>query len=294
MAAAERMCDRFPMPQLPEDEAWNYHEERFSDLLSPSWFVHSPMHELLSAIHCHGRGPHGHAVWLKWLHFIAPRMARDVADFRLEEGDDPVTNLFMALVMLSPVDFAGPPYKGYREDLLQTVGRIPMHESRWHHGQVRRGALFYPAWPEDQEDPWFWDWCRPADDLGSALYFCLKFMRPAEIPAWANSLLRIDDPHWRSQLMLWMANARSTILTPDWTYPTKKWVGASHVWGANLAQTEQALAPDNAAAFIATVTEHFRRHDLLDWWVSMAAHPYLEWAAWDTIDRFKSGFELTG
>ena len=137
----------------------------------------------------------------------------------------------------------------------------------------------------------FEDWYEPSHYLGAALFLHLKYLTPSELVPWTQSLLRIEDPHWRAQMMRWMTLARTTLLaSAHGNAPSE---ASEHpVWGFGSTSDEGAyeIPTANALAFTATAAEYFEKVSPIDWWVGMADYPYLDLITWDIIERFESQY----
>jgi hypothetical protein len=297
LAIIEDMCLRLPMPAEPMGEAWFMGNERkmFDELLDPNnfdevehcWELRMRHSRALSEI-ASGRRFFGEfSEWRDWLHYLLPRVARAYANIQPAILEDPLELIVEAVVLHYPHDFTWAPYPGFREHILATLGRALMHGSRWSGGRVRPCMLL----PHTCEQCRFEEWYEPSHYLGAALFLHLKYLTPSELVPWTQSLLRIEDPHWRAQLMRWMTLARTTLLASAHGN-TPSDAPEDRVWGADSRSDEGAyeVPHANALAFTATAADYFKKVSPVDWWVSMADYPYLDLSTWDIIERFESHY----
>ena len=131
------------------------------------------------------------AEWQAWFNYLLPRLMPIAMQARKAEIHE---LLVTAFITQHPAGVTEPPYRGFREDALRTLGQCIMDGSKWNDNQISLGrVLVHP--PSDLRGSW--GWWEASGDLSASLFFCLKYLMADEIKSWVRSVLATSDPHWR-------------------------------------------------------------------------------------------------
>jgi hypothetical protein len=277
-----------------EREMYTYLLERELEELSEGE-LEEPLREIASGNSCFGPMPE----WKLWLDYLASRLV----PICLRPSHRTLQELLCTAVMAQyHSGFDDPPYPNFGEDLLATLGQCIMHPTKWEAGRPVLGKILY-ARPSPKAIGWGW-WAA-SGDLSSSLFFCLKFMAPAQVGPWAESVLNISDAHWRAQLLVWLAGARRILVEgqqPKAIFmqaPEIDWA-ESHILGGNYsgdyAQSQDVpLVPEsNVAELRKTVQRHLTPATLAEWRKSITANEYLAGEAAHIINSRDEEFRLDG
>ena len=222
--------------------------------------------------------------WTTWLHYLLPR----VVPVALRPGSGRLhETLTSALMSVHPagLEASSRRYREFREDVLRTLGSLIMDASKWREGKVELGRILH-APPQPQATGW--GWWDASGDLSCSLFLCLKYLQPSEIVPWASSVFTIEDPHWRMQLLVWLAGARDLLRSPglqpkdvfmqsprvDWE---SSWV-ISGLYTGNYSPPVDLmpfLPADNKAAFKRFLLETLTPSLLESWIVDAGEIDYL-------------------
>ncbi len=139
-------------------------------------------------------------------------------------------------------------YPGFRDDAVFTLGTrvIPEVLSR-----------DYPSSTTLLQHPLFNDiWYHIDDDHEAGKYetfdlpmrFCLKYLIPAEIETWVESLLKIDSPQWRLAMITWWLQM----------YPE--------------VQADVSMPEENLKTFVTAMKHHLTHEVFLVWATDIKSH----------------------
>ena len=175
----ERMRAAFPMPSKPAPEAWFMSKEQRSfDLLADAIAAKDEpaLEEYLfdtgSGIKNFGRLD----IWVKWYLYMLPTVI-EMCFARADLAQHAMEYIFNAYP-----DGIADEYPGFREDVLESLGRVIMSGIHW----------------------------TPA--LHSSMLFCLKYLHADEITGWVDSIAAIDAPEWRDDIKHWLDAFRTQQL----------------------------------------------------------------------------------
>lgn len=285
--ALARMAKAFPRPPFPMGEAWFMSEERrmydflMGDLDAVSAEqLQEPLTAILSGTSSFGPIEEWQIWHLYLLARLIPRSHESFVDALLEL-------LVGAFITQFPEGILDEPYPGFRDDVLDTLGRCMMDAECWSDGEPEPRACFN-KWYIPKLEAWRWD---DADGPFSAsMFFCLKYLRPEEIAPWLASVMRIASPYWRAQVMMWLLGVHGMLAgevkqISEYEYPgcpnlTFEW---SHVLNGHYTGDHSGppkppdfLPPEHRAAALTAVRSHFTEAVFLEWLESIAARPDLE------------------
>jgi hypothetical protein len=268
-------------------EAWFMSEERrmYPDLLGDLAVI--PIERLQRALTeiATGTSSFGtHEEWQDWFHYLLPRLVPRSHDTFVE----PLLEILItALFTQYPAGMGTEPYRGFRDDVLNTVGRCMMDRICWPDGALDP-EICLNRYFVARRGLWFWD--RASGALSASLFLHLKYLELQELEPWLDSVLAIDEPHWRAQVMIWLLGAHRLLtgavrqpsgFSPD-DYPQIDWEWShclqgdySGLNGGDGSQVD-FIPEANRLAALEAVKAHFTETVCLDWLASFAADPALE------------------
>jgi hypothetical protein len=286
-AALGRLQNAFPRPTEPMGEAWFMSAERrmFSELCGdlrdvPEDCLGEALTEIGSGTAAFGPQEE----WRAWFHYLLPRLvprSHETTVFALLEL------LVTAFITQYPGGLEEEPYRGFRSDVLNTLGRCTMDGMCWPQG-VLDVAMCLNKYYVGRRGLWFWgDASRP---LSASMFFCLKYLQKVEIKPWMSSVLRIDDRYWRAQVMIWLLGAHkilsgsmrqpSEFLLSD--HPSIHWEW-SHCLSGNYTgihdgkvEYVEFIPAENRHVALEVTTAYFTEPVFLEWLKSFSADPALE------------------
>lgn len=295
-AALERLELFFPEPREPMGEAWFMTEERrmFDHLTGDrlgalaSGEFEAALFEISSGTHSFGPFEE----WRAWFHFLLPRLVPRAFD--ATSTGWLVESLVTAFVTQHPAGIREV-YPGFRDDMLRSLGLSIMAPELWPGGALRVGGALHRR---PRRARIAWGWFGPSGDLSSLLFFCLKYLEPAEVDAWVESFVSIRDPHWTAQLLAWLVAyyrmLGAGIEQPnafDRLHPDPSWE-ASHVLNGHYTGHYSNptfvpfLATGSIAAFSSALQRHIDEDLVLEWAGRFPEFPYLETEAHHLPDEF--------
>lgn len=288
--ARARMKRAFPRPRQPMGEAWFMGETRklYPELcgeLSTLEIedIQRPLYEIASGVRSFGELDE----WTDWYHHIlAETLPRAHETYAF---DSYVEHLVTAFFSLYPDGVAREPYKGFRRDALDTLGRVMMNEDCWEGERIRIGAFLHREY-NPRVGKWFWH--DASGDFSASMFFCLKYLDAEEIAPWLRSVFAIPDPHWRAQIMVWFVGAHP-LLAGEVADPSKFGVGdwpSLHFEAAHLHQYHPPrafIAHANREAARAAAAALMNDDVHLDWLLSMSQFDYLEAELMDLPESFR-------
>jgi hypothetical protein len=194
MYAVERMKQHFPVPSEPPRMAWfmdprnqGYFPgliEAITDKLDTG-YIEEFLSDTGGGIRSFGR----YEEWVVWFQCLLPYLFTHI----LEEGMLPLTiNYFLNIY---PGDILEE-YPGFRDDVILTLPHAIMQSEAWDGQDLSKKFRWY--------DEWEGYWTCP---LYATMFFCLKYLKPAEIPSWVASIVAITGDFWREQINKWLLGA---------------------------------------------------------------------------------------
>lgn len=275
-------------------EMYTYLLERQLEDLSESE-LEEPLREIASGNSCFGPMRE----WNLWLDYFASRLV----PICLKPSHRTLQELLCTAVMAQyHSGFDGAPYPQFGEDLLATLGQCIMDPTKWDGRRPMLGRILYAPPPPNAIG---WGWWATSGDLSSSLFFCLKYMAPAQVGPWTESVLTISDPHWRAQLLVWLSGARRILVEgqqPKAVFmqaPEIDWA-ESHILGGNYTgdyaqpRNVRLVPSQNVAEFRKAVQRHLTPATLTEWRDSIAANEYLAGEAAHIINSKDEEFRLEG
>jgi len=149
-------------------------------------------------------GPDADPEWTGWLHYLIWRLAELAEDRPIFADHSTCITAFMtrypsgaALMTRYPTGILEELDRDLADDVLATFGRVKLIEKYWH-------SDFNPTKPVFCND----------DPSSGALLLMIKYLADEDLPAWWRSVITIDNPVWRINLLIWLAGVSSIFLDP--------------------------------------------------------------------------------
>ncbi|MEO8384956.1 MAG: hypothetical protein ABI583_06935 [Betaproteobacteria bacterium] len=209
--ARQRLMKAFPRPSAPMGEAWFMSGERKMytgaigvpfEKLEPE-VVGKMFDEIVTGPPCFGQLDE----WRNWFHYLLPNLIPKA----LKQPSLVYVAEWLVGAAFSqhPDGLEDYPYRGFRSDVLATLGHVVMSPEIWDDGKLKwEGGLFHES-RKYSEVWWYFD--RTSPPVSAMLFFCLKYLRPNQIEPWLRSAIEIDCPLWRSQLIVWLTGAQRML-----------------------------------------------------------------------------------
>lgn len=268
--------------------------ELFGDLSKlPVSFLQEPLVEIASGTTCFGPMEE----WTDWYHYLLPRLIprshEAFVNYLLE-------NLVTAFMALYPEGIVAPPYPGFRDDSINTLGRCMMRSELWRENEIVVGTCLHQS---NNNPAKVWGWWDASGDFSASMFFCLKYLEPYKIGAWLRSVLDIASPHWRAQIMVWLLGAHDLLTAriawpgniKEGTSPSVEWNWShtlkpdSTVENSDKSRFDSAFLPlDSRLEALDTVHGYFDAKIFRDWNESVSQVPYLSDELGDLPARFHS------
>jgi hypothetical protein len=131
----------------------------------------------------------------EWFYFLLP--------YLIDRGHEKVASAYFtesliaaAIATKISVNQAG--YENFESDLLCTIGQIVMSPFFWQNKRLKSSFV--------DEQLEIWEVVPACSGLISAwIYFNLFFLKTNQINDWVKSMLDIEDPFWKANLLAWLA-----------------------------------------------------------------------------------------
>jgi hypothetical protein len=272
-AALARLRKRFPRPGSPMGEAWFMGDERrmFDALMAPNvstW----PVGEIEQALSESSSGPvcFGHMrEWSEWFPFLLHASLEHVGSWSPASiYGGLVTNMMVHCPNRASCRYG----MAFIDDVLATLGQLPMAERFWHGGHLAARTAFQPLqhWPVGVV-------LADDGDLHAAFWLLAKYLRPDRIEDWLSSVVAIGDPAWGAGFVYWLADAGHVFDDPA-AWPASDearqatWSGSHILRGGKIMEEDGTefdcgafLEPWRVAALSAAVARVLDRRRLAEW-----------------------------
>lgn len=273
--AISRMRAQFRKPHKPTGEAWFMSEERkmYDDLMSknlselPCEYFQDVLFEIISGKKCFPEIVDSEGNWKSWHQYLLPelilRAHERYAHYLLED----IITAFIVYFEQCP----DAEYQGFRYDAVSSLGIALMNPKYW---QIHPNSPHEPA----KRIPLFLvkDFEEVANKLvggrdvegafSSAMFFCLKYLEPSDMRSWVDSIVLIEDSHWRAAVLNWILGAQN--LLTDGSYWAFKKAAPAIQWlnSFQLENGQEPLIPiDNTSAFREQIKRRFTTELLGEW-----------------------------
>jgi len=225
--------------------------------------------------------------WRDWFHYLLGQLIP-----RSHENENFVSSLLESLVTgfiaLYPNGIHNAPYAQFSEDALKTLGQCIMDPRCWNGEEIVVGSFLHRS-NDNPAKIWFW-WDASGDFSGS-MYFCMKYLPVDLVREWFSSVLAIQSPHWRAQVLVWLVGSHELLQGHvQWpsefaedAYPKVSWEW-SHCLQPELTVADDnsnvppapSLVPQSSRELVLEVArEYFTSDVYLSWLESLALAPYL-------------------
>ncbi len=138
-------------------------------------------------------GPHEE--WNEWWHYLFPRLISLIK----EPDSYTVQNLINTSLRLDAC-YCLDEYRGFRQDLLDSVGKLIMKPECWSIQTANPDLLEIGSWDGGPQ-------CDAA--ISVSIFFCLILLTKEEIEPWADSILAIKGRYWRVNIFAWLAASQT-------------------------------------------------------------------------------------
>jgi len=276
-------------------EAWFMTEKRrtFDTLLGDLNVV--PFSEIAYALGeiTSGTGSFGpNQEWTEWYHYLLAHLVHRANESLAFES---LLELFISgFIAIYPRGISGPKYAGFAEDVMATLGRSLMAADRWHGGQIVAGSIL-----QRHRNPktGIWGWYDASGDFSASMVFHIKYVPLDSLQPWLQSVLAIDSPHWRAQVLVWFVGARRLLIDEN-VFPAdlesssksdESGYGPDVGWGWSHALRKEAFDTGDAQVdrntflsrevrmvVLDTLKAHFSTPVFETWLSSIASVDYLE------------------
>ena len=297
--AAHRLRVHFPRPREPMGEAWfmGAQRRRFPELAGD--LDQLSVDDLQRALTEIASGPASFgrlAEWADWYHYLMPRLME-----RSHEGcfEDLLEYLMTGFMALYPAGVQEEPYPGFADDVLHTLGRSIMDAACWVGAEIRIGTILHRS---NNNPNRVWCWWDASGDFSASMFFCLKYLPHEQVGPWFESVLAIQSPHWRAQVLVWLLGAHS-LLTGGASWPsdfeTTRAPSISWAWSHCLRSElldEQRTRANPSARFVSECAtdavleiayRYFSEERFVEWLACFDTVPYVR----DELTHLPSDFE---
>lgn len=288
--ALARLQRRFPRPRVPMGEAWFMSDERrmYASLLSPDPATWS-RDDLRGALWALASGPgcFGHMrEWSLWF----PYLVHAALPFVRGPAFDSLYGALVSAVMVHCPDPASSPHGDrFIDDVLGTLGRMPMAQVCWD----ERRWTSRNAFPTIDHTVQGWV-LMDHGNLQAACTLMARYIDQSTLDAWLASALEIDDPLWRAGMVSWLAHVVPLFEDPS-RWPAALDIGPGG-WESSHCITGRTppgqgddgtgpfafFDPDRCMALCAAVRRHAARPRLRAWGTALQALPG-EPGQWDGV-----------
>lgn len=246
-----------------------------------AWDVQKPLEEIASGTSSFG--PYDE--WHDWYHYLfgqlLPRSHECFVSSLLE-------SLVTGFVALYPNGIHNAPYPDFEHDALLTLGRCMMEPQCWAGSEIVVGAFLHRS---NNNPNRVWCWWDASGDFSASLFFCLKYLPSSLVRGWFSSVLSIESPHWRAQVLVWLVGSHE-MLRGRLHWPSEFLIKArpsvgwdwSHCLRPELATSDESGAPAVTSLLpdvsrthaLEAAHSYFTEEIFLEWLESIARVPYLK------------------
>lgn len=209
-AAVARLREAFPRPPEPMGEAWFMSEERYyyTDMFENGIRVDDCVWEGLDRalfdITAGTQAFGAHEEWRVWYHHILAQLSDRSHLGILAPWSEHLVSGFMS----QHPEGVDAIYPQFLCDVLDTVGCSLMHPELWDGDEIvlEKSLLSY------KRGIGAWEWYRcVSGDFSAAMFLVLKYLPPALVDGWVESLLALPSRYHQAQLLLWLLGSRDAM-----------------------------------------------------------------------------------
>ena len=163
--------------------------------------LQKPLEEIASGATCFGRLDE----WVRWYHYLLGELIPRAHESYLEPLLEVLITGFIALHRDTS---EAEPYDGFVDDALRTLGKCMMQPQCWQGKDIAHGNILQRHYRQGVGN---WGWEDASGDFSASMFFCVKYLPVSSIAGWMRSVLAIESPHWRAQLICWLVGARGFL-----------------------------------------------------------------------------------
>lgn len=290
--ALERMRVHFPKPTEPMGVAWFMDEKRklYTELMIqplselPVSYLENVFWDITS-----GTSSFGHLKeWDDWFRYLLPEWVL-LGINHLELFEQTITAFFNIYDAGITED-----YPGFREDVFSTLPLVLMSPGLWrpHTNKATGLNAIHPSfliWIDGA--PNGWDGRSTHSAISAGLFFCLRYLRPDEIPIWFQSLIAIESVYWRSHLLVWLLGIKNLLTEEIITRRKFSKISPRLQWRDSylleaLSSGNDLFPSANLDAFFTIVKQELDLDTLLQWVTLIPQHPQLQNYLWSVEDLY--------
>lgn len=287
--ALKRLKDHFPKPKKPYGEAWFMGDDRglFVELMGDLQAIEL---DYLHAVLQENIGGQLNFTeeddWSAWYNYLFPQLLNRAHERYANEYL--IEYLIQGFITHYSHDDFQEPYKGFKQDCIDTLGRSLMDADCWQGKDLIYGKILRPYIPKAADYP---HWYETSGDFSASLFFCLIYLEPEQIETWFESVLAIDDPFWYAQLISWFVGAHS-ILSGEVMHPDDLPENQSPqvTWACSNYQSTEGRKPilpeENREVFAQNFQKQLNKQRYEDWIQALATEPDLLEELCDLPERF--------
>ncbi len=295
--ALKRLQNNFIMPHSPMGEAWLMDQERFyyKNLLEGVGNLRvddlqTPLHEIIIGTKTFGSIDE----WVDWYHYLfaqlLPRSHESSFEGYLLEY------LVSGFIIQYPNGIHREPYKGFKEDAINMMGKCIMGLSYWSGSHLTIGATH----PKSKNSYEIYGWWDVDEKLSSSIFFCLKYLPVEAIESWFESILKILCPYWRAQILVWLVGANDMLCDKiqqpsqfkDRGRPRIDWTESHLLSGGctgnsrDVKQIDNFIPAENRVELLNVISRYITEDLYLEWLLSISNIAELEFELAEIPGRF--------
>jgi hypothetical protein len=143
------------------------------------------------------------------LHYLLGRLPALIDEWRTADLFETSVTAVMARY---PAGRTERPYTSFFDDVLATLGRSLLGDRMWSDGRLVGGKVLSGV-DEVRDEPEVW--ASAGGAFSASLFLTAKYVTDESLRSWWQSVIAIDDPVWRADLLLWLAAASPMLLDPE-------------------------------------------------------------------------------
>jgi hypothetical protein len=201
------MIEAHPKPKQPMGEAWFMGEVRqmYPELLGDldqltDQQIYDPLEELASGLSSFGLLPE----WVEWYNYLMPRLLLRPWAHGM---NNPIELLATAFFELHPAVVESSAYAGFGADVMATLGRFIMAPEQWPGGVADHRRCLDRYTRVDGTCGWY----EASGLLSASIFLGLKYLPVDALRPWLNSVLAIEDPYWKQQVLVWLVGVHPLL-----------------------------------------------------------------------------------
>jgi hypothetical protein len=205
-----------------------------------------------------------------WFYFLLP--------YLIDKGHQKVANVYfteslIAAVIATTISFNRALYQDFESDLVSTIGQIVMSSFFWQNERLKF------CFVDEQLEIWE---VAPAcsGPISAWIYFNIFFLKTDQINGWVQSMLDIEDPFWRANLLAWLAAAGKLQCREPFKIPSDYRVFPCVTWeNADILQKSRIRIEEaRLNTFLDAIRQYIDVERMLSWTPQFKVYPNVyEW-----------------